>query len=107
MFSVGLVLITGCVSNQPEFNVTKTAIQNIDGKNFNIPVGAKASKHIEGDRAIAFYIKSGVDSCSSGDVTWVVNSSEELINDAIRTGNDTIHAKLAKEGKIGCASPLN
>ena len=44
--TVALVMMTGCmdsVTPAPQFDVTKTAVQTIDGKNFNIPVGAKAS----------------------------------------------------------------
>ena len=106
--TVALVMMTGCmdsVTPAPQFDVTKTAVQTIDGKNFNIPVGAKASPHIDSDRVIAFYIKSGVAECSTGDVTWVETASQESINEAIRSGDKTIHARLAKEGKIGCAVP--
>ena len=104
---LSILAITGCSTTvQPTFDPSKTEVKTIDGKKFNIPKGAVASPHIESDRVIMYYIKSGLDSCSSGDVTWVEISSQEEINQAIRNGDKTIHSKLAKEGKIGCASPL-
>ena len=55
--------------------------------------------------SLHFILNQCVAECSTGEVTWVETASQESINEAIRSGDKTIHARLAKEGKIGCAVP--
>jgi len=103
--AVAMLLLVGCDGATP-FDATVLKSVNIDNKTFNIPSGAIASPHIANKKEIDFFKKSGVSDCNYGDITWEAPSASQLIAQAIKDGDSTIHAKLAKEGKIGCTSPV-
>ena len=105
LIATAMLLIAGCTA-QPDFDPTVTEVKTIDGKTFNIPKGATPSPHIATPKEIAFYQKSGVANCKEGDVIWDAESANADIAKAIESGNPDIHKELAKEGKIGCASPI-
>ena len=105
--SILALLVVGCSTNQPTFDPNVTEVKVIDGKKFNIPQGATASPHIATKKEVEFYKKSGVADCKQGDVIWDAEGAKAQIAKAIESGNPEIHKELAKEGTIGCASPLN
>ena len=103
--SLALLLMTGCSTNQPSFDSSNTAVEVVDGKSYNIPQGAHASPYV-GPRTIKFYQKIGLTECKEGDITWEEEKAKEEMGVAISNGDKSIYAKLAKEGRIGCASPI-
>jgi hypothetical protein len=100
------ILATGCSNAQPAFDPSVTVTKVIEGKKYKVPQGAKVIPHVATKKEIDFYKRSGVKSCKMGDVIWEEKGTGEKVAKAIRNGDATIHAKLAKEGKIGCASPI-
>lgn len=100
------ILATGCSSSQPVFDPSVTVTEVIEGKKYKIPQGARAIPHVATKKEISFYQRSGVKNCKMGDVIWEENGTGDKVAEAIRNGDAAIHAKLAKEGKIGCASPI-
>jgi len=44
--------------------------------------------------------------CKNGDITWEEESAKEEMGVAISKGDKGIYKKLAKENRIGCASPI-
>jgi hypothetical protein len=104
LLSLVALFAAGCTS-QPEFNPNTTEVQAVDGKLFNVPAGAIPSPHIATQKEVDFFKKSGVENCQYGDILWEAPSTQQRIDEAIKTGNADIHKTLAKEGKIGCASP--
>jgi hypothetical protein len=103
--SIALLVLIGCDKATP-FDPTQLTSVVVDNKTFNIPSGAIASPHIANKKEIDFFKKSGVSNCQYGDITWEAPSASQMIAKAIKNGDSTIHAKLAKEGKIGCATPI-
>ena len=103
---VASFLAAACTT-QPSFDPNVTEVKVIDGKKFNIPKGATPSPHIATKKEVEFYKKSGVTDCKQGDVIWDAEGAKAQIAKAIESGNPEIHKELAKEGTIGCASPLN
>jgi len=103
---LGAFVVSGCMG-QPEFNPNTTEVHVVDGKLFNVPTGAIPSPHAATQKEINFFKKSGVKNCHYGDILWEAPSAQRRIDEAIKTGNPDIHKTLAKEGKIGCASPLS
>jgi len=101
---IGAFVVSGCMG-QPNFDPRSTEVQAVDGKLFNVPTGAIPSPHIATQKEIDFFKKSGVENCRYGDILWEAPSAQQRIDEAIKTGNPDIHKILAKEGKIGCASP--
>ena len=104
LLAAGVLALNGCMG-QPEFNPNTTEVQAVDGKLFNVPTGAIPSSHIASKREVDFFKRSGVENCQYGDILWEAPSAQKRIDEAIKMGNPDIHKKLAKEGKIGCASP--
>jgi hypothetical protein len=105
LWILAALAVTGC-TGQPAFDPNTTEVQAVDGKLFNVPSGAIPSPHLATKKEIDFFKKSGVANCHYGDILWEAPSVQQRIDDAIRTGNPDLHKVLAKEGKIGCASPL-
>jgi hypothetical protein len=105
LWILGILAVNGCME-QPTFDPTTTEVQAVDGKLFNVPTGAIPSPHIATKKEVDFFKKSGVENCHYGDILWEAPSVQQRIDDAIKTGNPNIHKALAKEGKIGCTSPL-
>ena len=101
-----LLLATGCSSNQPDFDPSDTKVVSVKGKSYHIPKGAHVSPYVD-DKVIAFYQKIGLSDCKKGDITWEEESAKEEMGVAIGKGDRSIYAKLAKQGRIGCASPLS
>ena len=101
-----LLLATGCSSNQPAFDPSDTTVVSVKGKSYNIPKGAYVSPYVD-DKVIAFYQKIGLSDCKKGDITWEEESAKEEMGVAISKGDRSIYAKLAKQGRIGCASPIS
>jgi hypothetical protein len=100
-----LLLMAGCSANQPSFDPSKTAVEVVKGKSYNIPQGAHPSPYVD-DKVIAFYQKIGLKDCKKGDITWEEEKAKEEMAVAIAKGDRDIYKKLAKQGRIGCASPL-
>ena len=103
--SLALLLMTGCTTNQPSFDPTDTAVEVVGGKSYNIPKGAHPSPYVDAN-VIKFYQKVGLTECKEGDITWEEEKAKEEMNIAIGKGDKGIYKKLAKEGRIGCASPI-
>jgi PBP1b-binding outer membrane lipoprotein LpoB len=100
-----LLLMAGCSSNQPSFDPSDTAVEVVDGKSYNIPKGAHPSPYVDA-KVIKFYQKLGLTECKEGDITWEEEKAKEEMNVAISKGDKGIYKKLAKQGRIGCTSPL-
>ncbi len=100
-----LLLMTGCATNQPSFDPSDTAVEVVDGKSYNIPKGAHPSPYVDA-KVIKFYQKVGLTECKEGDITWEEEKAKEEMNVAIGKGDRSIYKKLAKEGRIGCSSPI-
>jgi len=101
------LLMAGCSGTQPEFDPSVMKEVVVEGKTFSIPEEAVvSSSKLATKKEIAFYKKSGVEQCKDGDIIWEARSAAERVAKAIKNGDATIHTKLAKEGRIGCASPL-
>jgi len=100
------LLATGCSTAQPTFDPSVTEVKVVNGQKFNVPKGVTSLPHIATKKEIDFYKKSGVSNCKMGDILWETKDASDQIAQAIKHGDATIHAKLAKAGKIGCASPL-
>ncbi|BAF72192.1 hypothetical protein [Sulfurovum sp. NBC37-1] len=103
--SATLLLVTACSTNQPAFNPADTTVVSVKGKSYNIPKGAHPSPYVD-DKVIEFYQKIGLKSCRKGDMTWEEEKAKEEMGIAISKGDKSIYKKLAKEGRIGCASPI-
>lgn len=101
----GMILLTGCGFNQPTFNPEDTQVVTVKGKSYEIPKGAMVSPYVD-SKVIDFYRKIGLKNCKQGDITWEEMKAHEAITTAIDKGDKSIYEKLAKEGRIGCASPL-
>ena len=100
-----LLLATACSTNQPAFDSTDTTVVSVKGKSYNIPKGAHPSPYVD-DKVIEFYQKIGLKECKKGDMTWEEDTAKEEMGIAISKGDRSIYKKLAKEGRIGCASPI-
>lgn len=96
--------VIGCGS-QPSFDLDDQIV-NVGGKCYVIPEGMHASDHRATKREILFFQRSGVIGCQNGDLIWESPDAHDKIAYAIRNGDTTIHKRLAKEGKIGCVSPV-
>jgi len=103
--TLALLLMTGCTTNQPSFDPGDTAVEVVDGQSYNIPKGAHSSPYVDA-KVIKFYQKIGLTECKEGDITWEEEKAKEEMNVAISKGDKGIYKKLAKEGRIGCASPV-
>jgi PBP1b-binding outer membrane lipoprotein LpoB len=103
--SLTLFLMAGCSTTQPSFDPSNTAVEVVDGKSYNIPQGAHPSPYVDA-KVIAFYQKAGLTECKEGDITWEEEKAKEEMNVAISKGDKSVYKKLAKEGRIGCASPI-
>ena len=96
----------GCSSStQPSFDPTNTSPRVVDGKSYTIPVGAVPSPYVDA-KVIAFYQKIGLSGCKEGDITWEDKNAKDEISAAIGKGDRSVYKKLAKENRIGCASPI-
>ncbi|RLA83370.1 MAG: hypothetical protein DRG78_04540 [Epsilonproteobacteria bacterium] len=100
------LLLVGCNATQPSFSPDNTVVKVSNGKSYNIPVGANISPYVD-EKVIKFYQKIGLNECKDGDTTWEEENAKDEMNIAISKGDRTIYQKLAKEGRIGCASPIN
>ena len=100
------LLLAGCSNTQPSFNPDNTVVKVANGKSYNIPIGADISPYVD-EKVIKFYKKVGLTECKDGDTTWEEKKAKDEMSVAISKGDRTIYEKLAKEGRIGCASPIN
>ena len=98
-------VFAGCSNTQPAFNANDTTVQVLKGKSYHIPKGAHPSPYVD-EKVIAFYQKIGLKNCKKRDITWEENSAKEEMNAAIAKGDKSVYEKLARENRIGCASPL-
>lgn len=101
-----LLLATGCSSSQPAFDSSDTTVVSVKEKSYNIPKGAHVSPYVD-EKVITFYQKIGLSDCKKGDITWEEDSAKDEMGVAISKGDRSIYAKLAKQGRIGCASPIS
>ncbi len=99
------LLMSGCAMNQAEFDPKDLQTVTVKGKNYEIPKGAMVSPYVD-DKVIEFYRKIGLKDCKKGDITWEELKAHKAITTAIDKGDKSIYEKLAKEGRIGCASPV-
>ncbi len=104
-FTMASFLLLGCSAAQPSFDMTNTAVEVVKGKSYNIPVGAHPSPYVDA-KVIKFYQKIGLTECKNGDITWEEEKAKDEMNIAIGKGDRSVYKKLAKEGRIGCASPI-
>jgi len=105
------LLLVGCMES-PTVSQTQTHIIKLDnGKEYKIPVGAVYTRDAVTPQAIKFYKVMGVHNCKNGDITWEDPSVADRINKIMRSGTKqegiTMYVEAAKEGTIGCSSPLN
>ena len=98
------LLLVGCSTNEPQ------VVTLANGKQYSVPEGSVYTKAPVTDKAIQRYTELGVKDCQNGDITWEEQSVADRINAVMRTGTKeeglAIIEKAAKEGTIGCASPL-
>ncbi len=82
-----------------------------NGKRYSVPEGSSYTKAPVTDKAIQRYTELGVKGCQNGDITWEAQSVADSINEVMRAGTKeeglTIIKKAAKEGTMGCSSPLS
>lgn len=104
LLSTIAVLVTGCSTNEPQ------VVTLDNGKQYSVPEGSVYTKAPVTDKAIKRYTELGVKDCQSGDITWEDKSVAESINAVMREGTKeeglAIVKKAAKDGTMGCASPL-
>jgi hypothetical protein len=104
------LLLAGCSTNEPAINTTKEIVTLDNAKHYSVPEGSSYTKAPVTDKAIQRYTELGVKDCHNGDITWEDKSVAESINEVMRTGTKeeglNIIKKAAKEGTIGCSSPL-
>ena len=98
-------LMLGCSNSQPSFDASNTTVQSVNGKSYNIPVGASPSPYVD-TKVIRFYNKIGLTKCKNGDITWEETTAKDEMNLAIGEGDKGVYKKLADQGRIGCASAL-
>ena len=98
-------LMLGCNGTQPSFDASNITVQSVKAKSYNIPVGAEPSPYVD-SKVIKFYNKIGLSECKEGDITWEEKGAKDEMAVAIAKGDRGIYKKLAKQGRIGCASPL-
>jgi len=105
------VLVAGCSTNEPSVNTAKQIVTLENGKQYSVPVGASYTKGPVTKGVIKRYTEMGVPGCQEGDITWEMYSVANAINAVMREGTKdegiTIIEKAAKEGTIGCASPVS
>ncbi len=101
-----ILILSGCNNNQPAFDPNHTEVKIVDGKSYNIPSGASPSPYVDG-KVIKFYQDLGLSNCKVGDITWEEENAKNEMNAAIGTGDRDVYYKLAKEGRIGCSSPIS
>ena len=112
MVGLGLAaMLLGCTNTPNMETKSMETVKLSDGKSYSVPVGSSYTNKPVPDKAIAFYQKVGVTSCTKGDITWEDASVADEINAILRTGSKEggieLYKKSAAEGTIGCASPLN
>jgi len=95
----------GCSSTQPSFDSQNRVVEVVKGKSYMIPVGAHASPYVDA-KVIEFYQTLGLTECKQGNITWEEEKAKEEMGVAISKGDKGIYKKLAKEHRIGCASPV-
>lgn len=104
------VMMAGCSTNEPAPSTKNEIVTLENGKRYSVPVGSIYTKAPVTKRAIARYTELGVKGCQDGDITWEDQTVSESINSMMRNGTKeegvAIVQKAAKEGTIGCASPL-
>ncbi len=105
LLGLTVFLVLGCSSNQPVFDPSDTVVQSVKGKSYNIPKGAAPSPYVDA-KVIKFYNEIGLSECKEGDITWEEEKAKEEMGVAISKGDKGIYKKLAKEHRIGCASPI-
>lgn len=105
------LLWTGCSTHEPRVDATKKIVTLDNGKQYSVPVESSYTKSPVTDKVIARYTELGVKGCQNGDITWEEISVAESINTVMREGTKeeglAIIKKAAKEGTVGCASPLS
>ena len=101
---LSMLLLTACSSEQG-LDLNKKHIEEAGGKAYNIPDGAHISPYVD-SKVISFYQSIGLKECKEGDVTWEADNAKDEILTAISKGKRSVYEKLAKEGRIGCASAL-
>ena len=98
------LLVIGCSTNEPQ------VVTLDNGKQYSVPTGSSYTKAPVTDKVIQRYTEFGVTECESGDITWEEQKVADAINEVMRNGSKeeglAIYEKAAKEGTIGCASPL-
>lgn len=103
--TLALIVLSGCAKSQPVFDSKHTEVKIVNGKSYKIPYGASPSPYVD-TKVIKFYQTLGLSDCKEGDITWEEEKAKDEMNAAIRNGDKNIYRKLAKEGRIGCASPF-
>ena len=108
-FGISLLMV-GCMHSSTVSKSNMQIVKLDDGKSYKIPVGAVYTKASVTPQAIQFYKVMGVSDCKNGDITWEDPSIAEKINKIMRSGTKqegiSMYVEAAKDGEIGCASPL-
>ena len=104
------LLMVGCMES-PTISQNNTHIVKLNnGKQYKIPVGAVYTQDAVTPQAINFYKVMGVSNCKNGDITWEDPIVADRINKIMRGGTKqegiTMYVEAAKEGTIGCSSPI-
>ncbi len=102
---ITVFIVSGCSNKQPAFDPNYTEVQIVDGKSYNIPSGASPSPYVD-SKVIKFYQELGLTNCKEDDITWEEENAKDEMNAAIGKGDKNIYYRLVKEGRIGCASPI-
>lgn len=104
-------LIMGCMESSTVSMDNMHIVKLENGKSYKIPVGAVYTKDAVTPQAINFYKVMGVSNCKNGDITWEDPVIADRINKIMRSGTKQegikLYVEAAKEGTIGCSSPLN
>ena len=105
------LLVVGCSTNEPAMTTENQIVTLENGKKYSVPVGSSYTKAPVTDKAIARYTELGVKDCQKGDITWEMYSVADSLNASMRKGTKeeglAIVKKAAKDGTMGCASPLS
>ena len=103
------LLLVGCMGSPTVSTSNMQTVTLEDGKSYKVPVGAVYTKAAVTSQMIQFYKTWGVD-CKNGDITWEDPSIANKINKIMRSGTKQegieMYVEAAKDGEIGCSSPL-
>ncbi len=113
VFSLALVLFTGCADDQPSFNSNNKGIVFVEGKSYRVPLEANYSTQpfkSSNDKGVLKGRQAGLD-CRKGDISWISSDMQMAAQEAAAKGDINLASSIImaapRKGQIGCAHPLS